>query len=184
MVLENRGERTRTSKLRTKRHAFAVAPRTRNQLRDPATVYVAGLAISGAFIPMILKAKPAHLSNFWNLPGGKVEEGETYAGAIAREMLEETGLKSEPHEWSIYAIYRHKNKDCHNLIYFMRANMARVSLHRECRTMETEPVQVVDWRKAVYGAGVRIVPNLRFLIPLGQVELRGMRPPYFEEINR
>lgn len=32
----------------------------------------------------------------WSLPGGKVEEGETLAGALVREMREETGLDVEP----------------------------------------------------------------------------------------
>lgn len=32
----------------------------------------------------------------WSLPGGKVEEGETLAAALVREMREETGLDVEP----------------------------------------------------------------------------------------
>jgi ADP-ribose pyrophosphatase YjhB (NUDIX family) len=32
----------------------------------------------------------------WSLPGGKLENGETLARALVREMKEETGLDVEP----------------------------------------------------------------------------------------
>jgi 8-oxo-dGTP diphosphatase len=38
---------------------------------------------------ILLVRKP---SSRWNLPGGKVERGETIAGAAMRELQEETGL--------------------------------------------------------------------------------------------
>ena len=47
---------------------------------------------SGALAPRSM----TWLVRSWSLPGGKVEEGETLAAALVREMREETGLDVEP----------------------------------------------------------------------------------------
>jgi 8-oxo-dGTP diphosphatase len=40
---------------------------------------------------LIRRAKPP-VTDAWSLPGGHVEAGETVAAAVARELLEETGV--------------------------------------------------------------------------------------------
>jgi 8-oxo-dGTP diphosphatase len=46
---------------------------------------------------------------YWALPGGFVERGEILKKAVAREVLEETGLKVVPHE--IIGIYDDPKRD-------------------------------------------------------------------------
>jgi 8-oxo-dGTP diphosphatase len=44
---------------------------------------------------VLIKRRYEPMQGQWSLPGGGVEVGETLAAAVAREMLEETGLQVE-----------------------------------------------------------------------------------------
>jgi len=45
---------------------------------------------------ILLLNQDADAGRSWSLPGGKLEDGETIAEALVREMKEETGLDVEP----------------------------------------------------------------------------------------
>jgi ADP-ribose pyrophosphatase YjhB (NUDIX family) len=57
-------------------------------------VRVTGVVIEGDRI--LLLNQDTGTGRSWSLPGGKVEEGETLADALVREMREETGLDVAP----------------------------------------------------------------------------------------
>jgi ADP-ribose pyrophosphatase YjhB (NUDIX family) len=57
-------------------------------------VRVTGIILEGDRI--LLLRQSADGQRDWSLPGGKLEDGETLAGALVREMKEETGLDVEP----------------------------------------------------------------------------------------
>jgi ADP-ribose pyrophosphatase YjhB (NUDIX family) len=44
---------------------------------------------------VLIKRRYAPLAGQWSLPGGALEVGETLEAAVARELLEETGLRVE-----------------------------------------------------------------------------------------
>jgi ADP-ribose pyrophosphatase YjhB (NUDIX family) len=63
----------------------------------PPTLAVSAilLAPDDGRVLLIQRGKPPG-EGLWSLPGGRVEPGETIAEAVARELLEETGLVAEP----------------------------------------------------------------------------------------
>lgn len=53
-------------------------------------------------IRVLVTRRPAgtHLGGYWELPGGKVESGESPEASARRELMEETGIRLDEHEAS------------------------------------------------------------------------------------
>jgi 8-oxo-dGTP diphosphatase len=64
------------------------------QYPDRPIVGVGGVIVDAGKV-VLVRRKYEPLKGHWSLPGGKVEIGETLEAALAREMLEETGLEVE-----------------------------------------------------------------------------------------
>ena len=58
----------------------------------PTQIVVAGALISDALLLVAQRDRPPDLAGLWELPGGKVAEGETDEAALARELKEELGV--------------------------------------------------------------------------------------------
>lgn len=62
----------------------------------------------------------AHLAGMWELPGGKVEDGEDPEAAVVRECLEEIGVEVEVVEILEVAWHRYEHKEVLLLFYDCR----------------------------------------------------------------
>lgn len=55
-------------------------------------IVVAGAIIRDGAVLLAQRLRPPDLAGRWELPGGKVADGETEASALARELAEELGI--------------------------------------------------------------------------------------------
>ena len=56
---------------------------------------VAGALIADGLLLLAQRSRPPELAGMWELPGGKVEPGESPEAALARELREELGVETE-----------------------------------------------------------------------------------------
>lgn len=64
----------------------------------PARLVVGGAVLHGGRLLAARRSAPARLAGGWELPGGKVEPGESVPEALVRELREELGIEVRPLE--------------------------------------------------------------------------------------
>ena len=119
------------------------------------------LAVSAAVFRqgrvLIVRRARAPLIGHFTLPGGGVEVGETLAAALARELMEEVGVKAE-----IIAFNRHVEAIAHEGVR-VRTHFVIASFVARWRNGEprlSDEVDAVDWIDPAAGLPSPTTPGL------------------------
>lgn len=109
---------------------------------------------------LVLKNRPPWQAGRYNLPGGKIEEGETPEEAAIRELKEETGLESFlPNCVAVMG----RIFGPWGVVYCVKVPVSPSAPIRP-REGETEIFSWMQWHKVRNNK--LLIPNLRVIIPL------------------
>lgn len=125
-------------------------------------IYTAGFLFWKTSVLLVEKTHPKWQQGLWNAVGGKLHPGESLLQTQCREFREETGLSVPENSW---------DKFCMELgpgyvVHFYRT----VAESRECPEVppQNDTQEVLRWVQVEDLQGLRVVGNLRWLVPLAQ----------------
>ena len=81
-----------------------------------------------------------HGEGTWTMPGGKIDFGEAFEEAIAREVMEETGIKINQDKLKFISITNDQVSDAH----FVTIGFLCEEFEGEPKAME--PNEITEWR--------------------------------------
>lgn len=119
---------------------------------------------------LVLKERPSWQKGRLNLVGGHVEPGETPLEAAVRELKEETGIEVDPRPkyGMISPMGAILGVNC--IVHCFSAFVGD-KINPKPRPEETENVSWYSWAKVK--DDFRLMPNLRIIIPLLEMESSG-----------
>lgn len=144
-------------------------------------VVVAGAVVRAGELLIARRTAPPELAGRWELPGGKVEPGESETAALARELAEELGIVVEVGGRLGAAIplgcgADGVRRELHAFHVELRSGTASYSIHDALRWVAPDDLDGIDW----VPADRALLPELRRL--LQDERSAGARPDGTERI--
>jgi ADP-ribose pyrophosphatase YjhB (NUDIX family) len=127
------------------------------------------LRVTGVLIEdgrVLLLNQDTDAGRSWSLPGGKVEEGETLAAALVREMREETGLDVEPGRL-LYVCDHLPQKGTHVVHLTFETTRTGGTIGEVTAGIDTRPIRGVQF------VGIADLPALGFDPRFGELAMAG-----------
>ncbi len=95
----------------------------------------AAILINNSKLLIAKRAAGQHLAYMWELPGGKVEPGETPEVCLKREMYEEFSIKVKVEDFFCRSVYNYDMKQIELLAYFVNwiSGMIKPTVHDEIK---------------------------------------------------
>ncbi|MGO3327261.1 (deoxy)nucleoside triphosphate pyrophosphohydrolase [Gordonia sp. (in: high G+C Gram-positive bacteria)] len=112
------------------------------------------------------RSRPPELAGLWELPGGKVEPGETLDGALVRELCEELNVHVRVAERLVAAVRPEPGLELIAIRAQIVAGTPRAAEHLDLRWVDADGLLALDSLGS-------IVPNDREWIPELLDDLRG-----------
>jgi 8-oxo-dGTP diphosphatase len=85
--------------------------------------------LSGPFVLLCRRPECDHLAGHWELPGGKIEPGETPEDCLARELLEECSIEAEIGELFAENTHRYPHATIRLLAFRVESWSGELRLH-------------------------------------------------------
>ncbi|MFC8231013.1 (deoxy)nucleoside triphosphate pyrophosphohydrolase [Streptomyces sp. NPDC057287] len=126
------------------------------------SVVVAGAVCDGGRLLAARRSAPPELAGRWELPGGKLEPGESGEQALVRELREELGVEAEPleripGEWPLKPGYVLRVWT----VRLLSGEPAPLEDHDELRWLAPDEAGAVDWLDQDRPAVAEAVRRLR-----------------------
>jgi ADP-ribose pyrophosphatase YjhB (NUDIX family) len=92
-----------------------------------------------------LRTNTGYADGQWNLPSGKLEDGEDVISAVIREAREEVGIRVRPEKLRLVAVIHHRSSPTHARIGLAFASAFEPDQHGEPTNAEPQKCAGIEW---------------------------------------